>query len=445
MPPSRQRDAQTSDRRFDRAVRTSRSRRRFLASAGLIGGALLIEAGASAVGPIKALAGVFGRGERGAARTSAAGTLIPPEELVPTALPTRPDQPSMAPAYRTHLRTKIGQMLLLGFEGTVLDDRSALAQAIREGALGGVLLFDRYAGGRVRNVASPDQLRRLTAALQGAAGTRPLIVAVDQEGGHVARLSGRSGFPGTYSAASLGGLNDPGFTEAQGAAIGRTLANAGINLNLAPVVDMNLNRRNEAIGGQGRTFSHTAEGVTRHAGAFIAGLHAAGIACTLKHFPGQGSAGGDTHHGAVDVTHSWSREELRPFAELIATGAADAIMTGHIRNQSLDPVHPATLSATTLDGLLRTELGYGGVVITDDLAMEAIRANYRLEDAAVLAVEAGVDILTIGHPGAVADMDRVVAALVEAVESGRIGESRIDASYERIQALRARLLPGASA
>jgi beta-N-acetylhexosaminidase len=142
----------------------------------------------------------------------------------------------------------------------------------------------------------------------------------------------------------------------------------------------------------------------------------------------------------VDVTGGWSREELWPFAELIRIGAADAIMTGHIFNRALDSSHPATLSWATVEGLLRGELGYGGVVISDDLTMGAIRANYRLEDAVVLAVEAGVDLLTIGNPQAVADMDRVIGALAAAVQSGRIPESRIDASYERIRALRSRLL-----
>lgn len=346
----------------------------------------------------------------------------------------------MEPTYRAHLRTKIGSMLLLGFDGTAVDGESAVVRAIRDGFLGGVVIFDTDADGRVRNVASPAQLRALTADLQAAAPAGPIIVAVDQEGGHVARLSSRGGFPGTYTAATLGSIGDPGFTQAQGAAVGQTLAAAGINLNLAPVADVNLNPHNDAIGGQGRSFSHSPDAVVGHAAAFAAGLRASGVAATLKHFPGQGSAGGDTHLGAVDVTGSWSHAELRPFAELIRAGVADAVMTGHIFNQSLDTAHPASLSRSTVDVLLRREIGYEGVVISDDLTMGAIQANYRLEDAVVLAVEAGVDVLTLGHATAVADMERVVGALIGSVQSGRIPEARIDASYERIQALRSRLL-----
>ncbi len=369
----------------------------------------------------------------------AADFRLPAERLVGAEVPARTSQPVMKPAYRAQLRTKIGSMLLLGFDGTAVDGGSAVVRAIREDFLGGVVIFDAHADERVRNVASAAQLRQLTADLQAAAPAGPLIVAVDQEGGNVARLNSRRGFPGTYTAATLGSIADPRFTQAQGAAVGQTLAAAGINLNLAPVVDLNLNRHNAAIGGQGRTFSHLPDAVVRHAGAFVAGLRTSGVAATLKHFPGQGSAGGDTHLGAVDVTGSWSHEELRPFAELIRAGTADAVMTGHIVNRSLD-THPASLSRPVVEGLLRGEMGYEGVVISDDLTMGAIRANYRLEDAVVLAVEAGVDVLTLGHSSAPADMERVVGALVGAVRSGRIPEARIDASYERVRALRSRLL-----
>lgn len=405
-------------------MRAAISRRRFLAGTGFFATTLLLEGAISSV--------------RRVVRATE-GNRLSPERLVRADLPERSSQPVMEPTYRAHLRTKIGSMLLLGFNGTAVDGASAVVQAIREGFLGGVIIFDTDAGGRVRNVASPAQLRTLTADLQAAAPAGPIIVAVDQEGGHVARLSGR-GFPGTYTAATLGSIGDPAFTQAQGAAVGQTLAAAGVNLNLAPVVDVNLNPHNDAIGGQGRSFSHSPDAVVRHAAAFASGLRASGVAATLKHFPGQGSAGGDTHLGAVDVTDSWSHAELRPFAELIGAGVADAVMTGHIFNRSLDTQHPATLSRSTIDGLLRREIGYDGVVISDDLTMGAIQANYRLEDAVVLAVEAGVDVLTFGHATAIADMERVVATLVGSVQSGRIPEERIDASYERIRALRSRLL-----
>ena len=429
-----------SDLRDNPLIRAAISRRRFLAGAGFMGGALLLEVAISSAAPITKAADALRKRGPGLPPRPVGGYRVSPEELVVADLPARANQPVQQPAYRADLRTKLGSMLLLGFEGTAVDGGSPVVAAIRDRALGGVVVFDSYPDGRARNVESPAQLRTLTATLQGVSAAGPLIVAVDQEGGNVARLAPRRGFPGTYTAASLGAMGDPVFTQAQGASIGQTLAAAGVNLNLAPVVDLNANSRNAAIGGQGRTFSHAPDAVVSHAAAFIAGLRGSGVASTLKHFPGQGSAGGDTHLGAVDVSGAWSRDELWPFAELIRIGAADSIMTGHIFNRALDSSHPATLSWATIEGLLRGELGYGGVVISDDLTMGAIRANYRLEDAAVLAVEAGVDLLTIGHPKAVSDMDRVVGALTAAVESGRLPESRIDASYERIRALRSRLV-----
>ncbi len=439
LAPSEETYDPASDQRVHPLVRAAISRRRFLAGAGFLGSALLLEATISTAGPITKIADALLKGRRVSLPVSS-GYRLPTEELLSADLPVRAAQPVQETAYETHLRAKVGSMLLLGFDGTWADGTSPVVQAIRDRFLGGVVIFDAYPDGRARNVESPAQLRTLTATLQSVSPAPPLIIAVDQEGGNVARLSARRGFPGTYTAASLGAMGDPMFTQAQGASIGQTLAAAGVNLNLAPVVDMNLNRYNAAIGGQGRTFSHSADAVVRHAAAFISGMRASRVAGTLKHFPGQGSAGGDTHHGAVDVTGGWSREELWPFAELIRIGAADAVMTGHIFNRALDPSHPATLSFATIEGVLRGELGYGGVVISDDLTMGAIRANYRLEDAVVLAVEAGVDLLTIGNPKAASDMDRVVGALVAAVESGRIPEARIDASYERIRALRSRLL-----
>ena len=415
------------------------SRRRFLTGAGFLGGALLLEVAVSSAAPITKVASWLTKRAPGEPPASP-GQRLPTEDIVGAEVPTRADQPAQRPAFQADLRTKIGSMLLLGFEGTSAGEGSPVIAAIRDRALGGVVIFDAYANGRARNVSSPGQLRALTATLQAASPVAPLIVAADQEGGNVARLDAKRGFPGTYTAASLGSIGDTVFTQAQGASIGQTLAAAGVNLNLAPVVDLNANSRNAAIGGQGRTFSHAPDAVVRHAGAFIGGLHASGVAATLKHFPGQGSAGGDTHLGAVDVSGAWTRDELRPFAELIRAGAADAVMTGHIFNRALDPSYPATLSRATVEGVLRGELGFGGVVISDDLTMGAIQGNYRLADAVVLAVEAGVDMLTIGHPQAVSEMDRVVGALVAAVESGRLSEARIDASYERIRALRSRLL-----
>ena len=363
-------------------------------------------------------------------------------------LPTAPAQPALRASFRRpDLRIKIGQMLLVGFRGTSAGDGTLIHREITEHAIGGVVLFDRVgtASRVVRNISSPAQLRRLTAQLQATAratppGT-PLIVAVDEEGGSVARLGPRNGFPATMGAATLGARGDPDFTTAQAAAIGRTLASVGVNLDLAPVVDVNVNPRNPAIGRVGRSFSADPGIVTAQARAFVAGLRSQGVRATLKHFPGQGSAAGDTHLGVVDVTRRWSETELEPFAALVASGDADAVMTGHIFNARLDARHPATLSRAVVTGILRERLGYAGVILSDDLQMGAIRAAYGWQEAVTLAVEAGIDLLMIADPPQAGPslVGRTIDIIEDLVAAGRVSEARIDASYDRIQRLKATL------
>ena len=221
--------------------------------------------------------------------------------------------------------------------------------------------------------------------------------------------------------------------------IADTLHAAGINLNLAPVVDLDVNPSNPIIGSLGRSFSADPAVVTAQAGAFIAGHRAVGVKTTLKHFPGHGSSTGDTHLGVVDVTNTWSRTELQPFANLIRQRLPDAVLTAHVFNAHLDAEYPATLSGATINLILREQLGWQGVVISDDMQMGAIRKAYGYEDALRLAIEAGVDILTIAQqqvyePGIVARTIDLIAGLVA---QRLLTEARIDESYRRILALKA--------
>ena len=179
-----------------------------------------------------------------------------------------------------------------------------------------------------------------------------------------------------------------------------------------------------------------------HALKGIAGHHAVGVRTVIKHFPGQGSAGGDTHLGVVDVTRNWTDYELLPFTSLLGQGVVDAVMTGHVFNATLDPTYPATLSYATITGLLREQLGYGGVVISDDLNLGAIRSAVRYEDALALAIGAGVDILMIADPASSDLVARTIDVIAAHVANGALSEARIDASYDRIAALKS-LLPGA--
>ncbi|MDQ2933508.1 MAG: glycoside hydrolase family 3 [Chloroflexota bacterium] len=337
-------------------------------------------------------------------------------------------------------------MLLVGFRGLTVDDSSPILQDIRDRGLGGVVLFDfdTPTNSPVRNIESPEQVRLLVAALKSAAtaaGAPELLVSIDEEGGRVARLNERHGFPPTESVAALGARNDPAYTQQRAAAMGATLASVGVNLNLAPDVDLNVNPRNPIIGALDRSFSADPAVVTSQGLAFIAGQHQAGIQTTLKHFPGHGSSTGDTHLGVVDVTASWTAAELEPFASIAAAGQADAILTAHVFNAHLDREHPATLSKATVTGILRERIGYQGVVISDDLQMGAIRQAFGYPEAVALAIEAGVDILTIANQQVFEDgiVARTIEIIAGHVKSGRLAESRIDESWHRIQALKARV------
>jgi beta-N-acetylhexosaminidase len=340
------------------------------------------------------------------------------------------------------LDARIGQMLMVGFRGTSVDESHFIVRDIRRRNLGGVILFDYDVAKKqaARNIESPAQLKALVASLQ-AASAAPLMVAADQEGGRVARLKERFGFPPTLSHGELGRLGDPQATARQGAKLAETLAAPGIGINLAPVIDLCANPDNPVIAGLDRCFSADPEKVAAHALAFIEGHHRRGILTVLKHFPGHGSSATDSHRGFTDITGTWSRAELEPFARIIAVGRADAVMTAHVFNARLDPEYPATLSRGTITGLLRGELGYDGVVISDDMQMGAIVDRYGFETAIRKAIEAGVDILLFGNNLRYDEkvVPRAVAAIRKLVRNGVINEERIEASYRRIQRLKSRL------
>lgn len=328
-------------------------------------------------------------------------------------------------------------MVLVGFRGLTADEAEPTRRLIADSAVGGVILFsvDQPTGGP-RNVESPEQVRDLIAALSEAAPTAPLLVAIDEEGGQVARLGPAHGFPPTPSAAELG-RGDPSQTATAARAMAETLAGVGVTLNLAPVCDLAVQPANPIVVAE-RSFSADPAVVTSHARAFIQAHHEVDVGCTLKHFPGQGSATGDTHLGIVDVTDEWTDVELEPFRALVAEQLPDAVLTAHIFNATLDAAHPATLSAATVDGLLRGELGFDRAVISDDMQMGAIRDAYGFEGAVALAIEAGIDVLLFANQLVYEpDVATTVVDLVEGlVRDGRITEERIDASYRRILALK---------
>jgi beta-N-acetylhexosaminidase len=219
------------------------------------------------------------------------------------------------------------------------------------------------------------------------------------------------------------------------------MAQHGVNVNLAPVVD--IKGTTPGLGAIQRCFAADPATITRHARWWIDEHHHAGVLCTLKHFPGHGSAVDDSHWGFVDVTNTWHESELEPYRMLTEQGLADMVMTAHIMNSKLDAEYPATLSKKVLQGLLRDTLHFDGVVVTDDMYMQAIIDKYSIENAIVLAINAGADMLCVGNnisTGYEPDRPfRLVGMIVAAVKDGRIPLERLLEAHERITRLQNKL------
>ena len=347
------------------------------------------------------------------------------------ATPARPTPVPSAVVGMT-LREKIGQLLVVGFRGLAASKTSPVGRAIAAGELGGIVLFDR-------NIASPDQVADLTDGLaQLAPAASPLLVALDQEGGRVARLGPSRGFPAVPSQKSVG-ARDEAYAAIVYNAMATTLSDARINLNLAPVVDLNVNATSPAIGALDRSFSADPAVVSAMARAAIRAHHGHGVLTTIKHFPGLGSAVANTDVAVADVSKTWRDTELQPYRDLVG-GDADCVMVGHMINKGLDPKYPASLSHATVDVLLRGDLGWQGPVVTDDLQAAAITRRYKRADAIAGALGAGVDLLLFGSAGSDPTFYTALVDSIEAlVASGEIEEARIDESVARVALLRAQL------
>ncbi len=361
-----------------------------------------------------------------------AGTPSPspaPPSRVPSTTFTATDAP---------LRRKIASLLVVGFRGEQPGRNDWIMQAITRDGLGGVILFDRdQLTGAGRNISSPGQVTRLIRALRAASPGR-LIVSIDQEGGRVSRLNPGNGFPATRSEAAIGAANSPAATRTWAQGIAHSLASIGVGLNFAPVVDLNVNPSSPAIGALGRSFSANPDVVVANATEEIRVHRAASVHTVLKHFPGLGSATGNTDFGVVDVSATWRPGELAPFRSLIGAGLADAVMVAHARNRQLDPSRPASLSPAVIGGLLRGQLGWRGAVVSDDLQAAAITRQYGREQAVTMAIAAGVDLLVFANqqvydPNVVT---QTVDTIAQLVHSGQISEARIDESVARVDALR---------
>ncbi|MBD3288177.1 glycoside hydrolase family 3 [candidate division KSB1 bacterium] len=330
---------------------------------------------------------------------------------------------------------KIGQMILVGFRGISVNSASPIVRAIRDFHIGGVWLVDEEGPMRdtIGNVKSAEQVKTLIGDLQGAAEI-PLFITIDAEGGEIIRLKEVYGFPPTYPAQYLGEKDDLEFTYHESSKIARRLKNLGFNVNFSPVVDLNRNPENPALTKKKRCFSDDPQIVQLHAQQVIAAHHEAGIKCCLKHFPGQGSASDDTHLGFTDISDTWRDDEILPFQYLIGSDLADMILMAHVFNKRFDDKYPATLSKKIVTGVLREQLGYDGVVITDDINMRAIRNHYSCEQAIELALNAGVDIIVhANNANYDENMPQCIFQVIrKLVNEKRVSEDRIEEAFQRI-------------
>ena len=325
------------------------------------------------------------------------------------------------------MQEKIGQMIMVGF-GTSQEAQDSLMYDIEHRNLGGVLMF-------AYNLDSPSQIKSQNTELQNAATNYPLFISIDQEGGIVARLDEQNGYKRTFSAYDLGYTFDlEDSTRATAALMANWLDNAGFNVNFAPVVDVNIDPQSPAIGKLKRSFSANEFDVYQHAGWFIDEFKKQGILSSIKHFPGHGSAASDSHLGFTDISTTWQERELDPFKLLVQDGFDDLIMTGHLYKADWDSTYPVSLSHHAITTILRDSLGYEGLVITDELFMNAIQDNYGMEEAIVNTINAGTDILLFSTNlyNDISLPNYLIQLISTKVESGDIPAERINEAYERI-------------
>ena len=291
----------------------------------------------------------------------------------------------------------VGQLIIAGFREKSIKNDSPILSFIKNFNLTGVILYDidLELGGKdlipgTRNIESPTQLKELTKHLQSIS-RQELLISVDQEGGHTSRLKSIYGFAQDTTWAHVGKLNSPQLTKQFSEETANTLKDAGINLNFAPVLDLD-HGNGSVISDQQRACSDDPEKVIEHARIFIKAHRENGVITCGKHFPGLGSASGDTHEGITEITNSWTVKDLQPFDTLIRENELDTVMVSHAFDKKLDPNYPSSLSQNIITKMLRDDLGFEGVVICDDPSMRGISDYYSLEETFKLMLDAVFDL-----------------------------------------------------
>ncbi len=333
----------------------------------------------------------------------------------------------------------IGQLFIAGFRGKTIKSAIDISKYIRNYSLGGIILYDEdlaIGGNGTRNIGSPNQVKNLINGLQDISD-KPLIVAIDQEGGEVNRLRSIYGFDDTPSWKHIGMLQNLLITKQYANSIASTLHNLGINLNFAPVLDLDYGEKTN-IGKSGRSISQDPKFIIEHAKIFIEEHQSKKIITCGKHFPGLGSASGDTHDGFTNISKTWNVKDLLPFDNLIQNDFLDMIMISHAFDNKLDNMYPASLSKIIITEMLRNDLGYEGPVICDDPSMRAISDHYSLEKTFELMLHAGVDLFCLGN-NLIYDPEYIpkcIDAITNLVKSKKITKSRILESINRIERMR---------
>jgi len=330
------------------------------------------------------------------------------------------------------LDSMIGQMIITGFKGNSVHSRGfkEVLKYLEEGKISGVIFFED-------NIKNAKNLSEMTEAIYKTNSAMRPFISIDMEGGKVQRLTSKNGgadYPSAYTMAS--------YYDTKGAFdvysnMAYTLKKYLFNLNFAPCVDLDLNKKS-ILHAKERSYSDDSKKVTSYADEFIKAHTDKGIATALKHFPGHGSVSGDTHLSFVDGTKTHKEIELAPYENLIFKYNTSAVMVSHIFNEKYDDIYPASLSYNTVTGLLRRSMGYDGVVITDDLDMGAVKQNYDLEETVIQAINAGDDILLFSNrvrhnPNLPDDINMIVKS---AITDGLIRPSKIQEAYDRVTAFK---------
>lgn len=347
-------------------------------------------------------------------------------------------QPHPVVSDTVSLDDMIGQMIMVGFHGTRPKTKTVkqIAKLIKDGTIGGVIIMSR-------NVKNKKQLTKLTNLFKAARPSLPPFIAIDQEGGAVQRLNKKRGFRNTPAAAYLVRKKSVAEAQAVYTRMAKEMSSVGINMNFGPVVDLAINKRNPVITRRGRSYGKDPQQVTNFASAFIEAHRSNGILSVAKHFPGHGSSWTDSHRRLVDLSKTWKPVELEPYRRLSGEKAPDLVMVGHLFHPKYGGKKrlPASLSKVAIEDELRKELNFGGLVITDDLEMNAVRRKFRRPDLTVKAVNAGNDIILYSNATKKHHTPQLVHKYIKtAVKRGKISRERIEQSYRRIVSLKKKMM-----